>query len=106
MKNFKDLVEEELLNEMPYVLVDTNDKRFDLEIEKFINTKDLEGFVEKIKNLLKGHQDEDKYKNIAQLSSSKDKQNFIENLKRDKIMPLALWKLFVHWMSSISSETA
>ncbi len=105
MKSFENLVEEQLLNEMPYVLVDTNDKRFDLEIEKFVATKDLEGFIKKIKSLLKGEQLEDKYKNVAHLATDEDKKHFIENLKRDQTMPLALWKLFVHWTSSISSET-
>jgi len=103
---FDELVKKELLNEMPYVLVDVNDKRFDLEVEKFVSTKDLEGFIEKIKSLLRGEQLVDKYKNVAKLDSEEDKKNFIENLKRDQTMPLALWKLFIHWMTSIPSQNS
>jgi hypothetical protein len=99
---FDELVKKELLNEMPYVLVDVGDKRFDLEVEKFVSAKDLEGFIEKIKNILKGERLIDKYNNIVELDTSNDKKNFIENLKRDQTMPLALWKLFVHWMSTKS----
>lgn len=106
MKEFKTIVEEELLNEMPYALIGTNDKRFDLEIEKFIAVKDIESFLDRIKDLLKGEELHDKYGNVASLTNEEDKKNFIENLKRDRSMPLYLWKLFVHWMTSISSETS
>lgn len=105
MKSFKNLVEEQLLNEMPYALVGTNNKRFDLEIEKFVAMSDIESFLDRIRNLLKGEELHDKYGNIAKLESEEYRKNFIDNLKKDASMPLALWKLFIHWMSSISSET-
>jgi hypothetical protein len=103
--SFKNLVEEQLLlSEMPYVLVDKNDKRFDLEIEKFVSSSDLEGFINKIKQILKGQKLSDKYNNIVELKTSSDVKSFIENLKRDPTMPLTLWKLFIHWISSTVSE--
>ena len=41
---FDKFVEKILLNEMPYVLVDVNDKRFDLEVEKFVRFDSVDGF--------------------------------------------------------------
>lgn len=94
---------EQLLNEMPYVLVDKHDKRFDLEIEQFVQNKDLNAFLNKIKAILAGEKLQDKYNNTVELKTKEDVRSFIENLKRDKMMPLGLWKLFIHWMDSISS---
>ena len=103
--NFTRLVEQQLLNEMPYVLTGKNEKRFDLEFEKFFHKNDFEGFVQQIKDLIDGKKLQDKYKNLAQLSTQEDVKNFIESLKRDKMMPIALWKLFIHWLASISDQT-
>ena len=112
---FDKFVEKILLNEMPYVLVDVNDKRFDLEVEKFVNTKDLEGFIEKIKNLLNGTQLVDKYNNVAELKTEEEKELIIDKLSNMTIQEMAdkrsysretvrkkLKKIFAHLKNRLS----
>ena len=67
--------------EMPYISYKA-DKTFDLELEKFSNTKDLLFYI---KEILSGKELKDKYGNDIKLVTDKEKDDFINHLKSNKI---------------------
>ena len=99
-KNFKDLIKEELLMEMPYVVLGQG--QFDLETEQFMKDHDFVGFVKKIKRIVDGKVAKDKYNNELQIDSPKKKDEFINHIKKDPVLPMALWHMFIHWVSRSS----
>ena len=101
-KNFKKLVEEELLTEMPYVVL--NKGLFDLEAEQFMKDHDFVGFVKKIKGIVDGKASKDKHNNELQIDSAEQKDEFVDHIKNDPTLPLAIWRLFIHWISETSSD--
>jgi hypothetical protein len=79
--NFDKLVEQ-ILCEMPYLEI--GNTVFDLEMEKF--AKDREGFLAKLKSILRGDKHTDKYGNTIQLTIPEQKQEFLKKIKLNLII--------------------
>jgi hypothetical protein len=73
---------EQLLCEMPYIEV--GKQIIDLEVEKYKNTP--ETFILILQKILQGKTHIDKYNNTMQLTSLKDKEEFIKKIKLNHII--------------------
>ena len=71
---------ENKLIEMPYI--DYSNKVFDLELEKL---KSVEAIIDYIIDILKGKKFKDKYNNVIEIKSLRDKQEFLNELKHNYI---------------------
>ena len=70
------------LLEMPHVDYGKDHDLFDLEVETF---KDMESFLQYLDDILDGKVKKDKYGDVINLKSRKDKLEFIQSLKENPV---------------------
>lgn len=78
------------LLEMPYIELVGSDVSFDLELERFVKTKNRIGCINFIRSVLNGDPYKDKYGDILQLQDEKEKETFkkilLNNYQFNKVM--------------------
>ena len=95
-KEFEEIVKEEILNEMPYINT-VGDEYFDLEIEKYKDN--FQGFLTKVKSIVMGIQNvETTHNTTIELSTAQEVDNFIKQLKDNKMVMLYVWNEFINWL--------
>ncbi len=91
----------QILNEMPYIMIRGINNAFDLGLEVFIKNNDRIGCIRYIQSILNGHKFSDKYGDIFQLTDIQKREDFKEVLKHNftfnqmmKKLGISVHKLF------------
>ena len=94
-KDFKDIVEEEVLNEMPYISLGNQDY-YDFELEKY--KENFNDFLAKLKSIVMGIKQpatDSNHNTSIHLKTSEEVDKFLDTIKNDKMLMLYVWNHFI-----------